>query len=698
MSIFDKITGKTVADFQKEYANKVLDDAKELEQINSKIKNSQDVLDLVNGVKKPIVKTEKSHTGGPTDEEVENSYKERKEEFNDEMARFHHLVNIESDGYKKATEQASKLREIRDKYSDLNEEDLFGIVEEVYRTDKGIKTKAKGIKDDKAPKQFTFPLNNIDNQKIQAEDLVNEAMALIDQFAAKEFSLGNSIDKVATKTTLYTDHQNSLRDANILLKESLSGLAEKQDILNELYKSGSINTEEYNKSTEDVQSRLKSFNQERAKNSIDWWKDEKEKFDLKDKRTQDSFDFSEKWISHEKASREMAAKEEYEAWLRVQGRYVKGTELRKKADEQVYAAKKTFMKEEEDSLDKLVTKEKERLNDAKKAELDAIDLAKEKYVEVQDEKIRAIDRLMDKERDAYEDKDYASKLKEKQDRLGVLASAVGPEGIKERKDLIKEIAKMEEERSRDLLKRSHESEKQKLEDDKRLKEKDFEDQKKAAETNYNDLLKAFDSFKNDVTGRADLLKNVQILKENEKNSTILTNLDTFISDYQNKMSTITGLSQSQEQIDLQKYNGNKDIWKTGDAAAKDAAHTENEMFRKKYNIPLDTGKLQHFTDGGVVRGKKGEAVPTIAHGGEMYINEAQQSNLFKLLNFTMPQMKFNMPSFDFKSPITSIINNYNFDNSMGNVAVNGGNGVAGLYDQREGLIERQRGLGGGKQR
>jgi hypothetical protein len=114
------------------------------------------------------------------------------------------------------------------------------------------------------------------------------------------------------------------------------------------------------------------------------------------------------------------------------------------------------------------------------------------------------------------------------------------------------------------------------------------------------------------------------------------------------LSTSKGVSQ--KDTDLIEYNSKKDAWDAA-KAAKNSAEMErlaarNEELRQKYGIIKDTGKLQTFHEGGVVRGaRRGEETLINAKVGEMYINDRQQDNLFKMLNFKMPSIDFSMPSF-----------------------------------------------------
>jgi hypothetical protein len=235
-----------------------------------------------------------------------------------------------------------------------------------------------------------------------------------------------------------------------------------------------------------------------------------------------------------------------------------------------------------------------------------------------------------------------------------------------------------------------ESQKQTLEDEQREKEKAFEKERIAVEAHYDALLKPFDKFVNDVEGRSETLKQLQILKDSEKNTEVLKNLDKFISDYQSKMKLIANYSLTQEQSDLNEYNSNKDAYdaakKRGDLAEMQRLKKRNDEIRSMYGINSDTGKLQQFSEGGTVKGPAGQPVNVIAHAGEMILNGDQQLKLFDMIRFYMPRVEYSTPK---------TVQNfyYSFDNSIGSVAVQGTNGVSGLYDQRGGIISRQQALG-----
>lgn len=694
MSLFDKMTGKTVDSYRNQYAHEIYQIGQELEEKRRQLENSKKTLELIEG--KPSDQN-KNPTGpySPVNAGLtEDQLKEMKSDFDDQMNEFKHLVNIEAEGYVSAQDQLARLREIRGQFSELAASDLYGIDEEIYRISKGKTLTAKGLSESNSDKKeaFSLKLDDIDLIKKQVDSMINDSQNLIDMFSAQEFTMTD----LSGKTELYVGHQTKLHEANELLRESTNALAERQGLLNELYGAGKITADEYNKASEDVQSRLNTMTDAINSNSIAWWNDQKAIQEANKQLAADSYALSENWISRQKAIREMSVREELAAWVDVASRYKEGTEQRIAADEKVYASKKALLQEEEKALDTLVSKQKEYLTKAKEAELKDIKERRDAFVTAQDEKIKAIEKLIAAQDKANEDQDYEKQLAEKQARLKVLEAGVGPEAIKERRDLAKEIEKMQLERQRDLNKRALESAKQALEDEKDAKEKSFDAEQKAVETHYDALTNALDKYSSDVEDRAETLKQIQILKDSEKNKEILKNLDGFVAQYQAKMSLINSLATSQKDIDLAEYNSNKDRWESanirGDSAEMARLSSRNAELRSKYGIASDTGKLQQFAVGGTVQGARGQAVPVIAHAGEMILNDKQQSRLFKMLDYAMP--KGNWPEPKFSSPQNIVNNYYNFDNSIGEVAVNDANGVSGLYDQRAGLISRQQALGG----
>lgn len=427
----------------------------------------------------------------------------------------------------------------------------------------------------------------------------------------------------------------------------------------------------------------------------------------KNAQVQESFSFSESWISHEKAMGRLSLEAELAAWRRIQSRYAIGTELRKKADEQVYALKMKLISEEEVKIKEMFSLQTSGIEKVKKASLDAIKAERDEFVKAQDEKIKAIEDLIAAEKQQYEDEDYETLLAEKRARLALLQSAVGPEGIKEREELLKEIEKMQLNRERDLYIRSLEEEKKKLEDEKKLKKDAYNEQIDQLEKHYEEMIEALKSFSDDVEEQADIIKQLQIMKESEKNAEILSQLDAFIAEYKSRMASISNLSISMDangdspEADLAEYNSNKDAWEKARAAGNTAEmknlSNRNQEIRDKYGVVQDTGKLQHFSEGGKVKGIRGQAVPVVAHAGELVLNDIQQSNMFKLLNLSLPKLNFSMPSFSMAAGSEhSVVNHNYYTVSTGDVSIDDPSTARSFWNERDNLVRRFQAKGGGK--
>ncbi|HIW31473.1 MAG TPA: hypothetical protein IAA29_01695, partial [Candidatus Paenibacillus intestinavium] len=422
---------------------------------------------------------------------------------------------------------------------------------------------------------------------------------------------------------------------------------------------------------------------------------------------QESFSFSESWISHEKAMGRLSEEQELAAWRRIQSRYAIGTELRKRADEQVYALKMKLISDEEAKIKEMFSLQTDGIEKIKKSSIEAIKAERDEFVKAQDEKIKAIEDLIAAERQQYEDDDYETLLAEKRARLALLQSAVGPEGIKEREELLKEIEKMQLGRERDLYIRSLEEEKKKLEDEKNLKKDAYDEQINDLEKHYEDMMESLKSFSNDVEAQADIIKQLQIMKESEKNAEILSQLDTFIEEYKSRMASISSLSVAMNasgdspESDIVEYNSNKDAWEkakaSGNTNEMNNLSTRNQEIRDKYGIVKDTGKLQHFSEGGRVQGMRGQAVPVVAHAGELVLNDIQQSNMFKLLNLSLPKLDFSMPSFNMAAGSNESIVNHNYYTvSTGDVNIDDPSSARSFWNERDNLVRRFQSKGGGK--
>lgn len=375
-------------------------------------------------------------------------------------------------------------------------------------------------------------------------------------------------------------------------------------------------------------------------------------------------------LNHRKAIGEVNTAQELQEWLKTQAMYRVGTEQRLEADEQVYALRQKLIEDETKTVETLGSTYKSKIESARDAAIKAIEAERDAYVAGKDAEIKAIDDLLSKQQELNADVDFATALAEKQARLALLASAVGPDGITERKQVQKDIEKLQLDHDRDLAKRSLEEQKKAIEDERDTKKAAFDRDIETAKSHYEDLISAFERFSSDTANRAEVLKNIQVLKESEKNAEILAQLDQFILDYQAKMSAINALSPTvnnaaitsivtngavgvggiaQKTSDVLEYNANKDAWdaakKSGNKAEMERLAARNEELRKKYGIIKDTGKLQSFKEGGKILGPRGESVMVKGHAGEIVMNERQQDNLLKLMNFRMPSLNFSMPQF-----------------------------------------------------
>nr|WP_154957430.1 NlpC/P60 family protein [Paenibacillus xylanexedens] len=380
---------------------------------------------------------------------------------------------------------------------------------------------------------------------------------------------------------------------------------------------------------------------------------------------------AEKRINHLKAIGEMTTQQELAEYMKLQAAYLVGSDQRMDADEKVYDLKKKLMDEMTKAVSESVTKQKKLLDNARDEEIKRIQAEKDAFTLAQEAKIKAIDDLIQAMERSNDQDDYERQRAEKVARLEKLQSAVGPEGIAERKQVQKDIEDLDREHGRKLAKQALEDQKTALQEEKTTREKDFDDKIQDAKSHYDNLSSAFDEFSSNTELSAENLKNIQILKESEKNETILGMLDAFVLEYQSRLDQIAAASASlgltdvaggalapgtaskdsayQKEIDLYTYNANKDAWDAakarGDVETMRLLQEQNDAIRKKYGIDKDTGKLQHFSEGGVVKGPRGAAVPVIAHAGEVILNDRQQDSLFNLLNLRMHRLDFTMPEF-----------------------------------------------------
>lgn len=484
--------------------------------------------------------------------------------------------------------------------------------------------------------------------------------------------------------------------------------------------------------------KVRKQHQKHLKESIE---DERQ-MNLQIKRLQEDsvksrYDFSAEWIDREERRMEESGKSEIEitkmkidAWTRVRDRYAKDSEYYKKADDELYRARKELIKLQEEAEkeaaknreelikeyqkqnDDLLKSELKAIKKARDAELDAIDQRKKEYLDAQNEKIAAIDALLKKEEELNADADYETQLAEKKARQALLSTAVSPEGRKELAEITAEIERMQLEHSRELRMRDLEDQKQKLEDEKDEKEKAFDEEKRLTEARYDALTEALEEHQDDVEFIETAIKEFRISANKEANDQILSDLDRFVSEYRSRMAEITSLSSSvssggsygagtsfsQADLDLAEYNANKDAWDAakarGDKEEMARLTSRNEEIRRKYGIEKDTGKLDRLPSydvGGVIPGPVGAPVPIVAHGGEIYLNPEQQANLFRMLD--APRT---LPADRSQAAVPQQIIHNTFDMSIGTVEVSDQTDAEILYTERERAARRLATTGGGK--
>ncbi|OPA77471.1 transglycosylase [Paenibacillus selenitireducens] len=551
------------------------------------------------------------------------------------------------------------------------------------------KEKSKSKKDDPLAKAFDASSKYIEHQK--AIGKLNTSQEL------------TAWQRVQSQYAQGTEQRMKADEKVYALKKTLSDEAQKKE--KEAY-NASINWISHQKGIREVsaaqeldmllrvQSRYKVGSEERMQ------LDEKV-YAARKAKDQEYFADFQRQLSHKKAMEQISTEDEIKAWIKIQGMYKEGTDQRMQADEQLYTLKKKLLDDEQKAVGDYTKTTKTILDQSKNDAIKRIEEERDAFLASQDLKIKAIDDEIKKMDEANNIDDYERALAEKKARLELLQSAVGPEGIKEREQVQKDIEEMERKHQREQAKKSLEDQKQQLQDEKTQKENDYNDQIQKTKEHYDQLSNAFDTFSSQIEFKAEDLKQLQILKESEKNEEILKQLDQFILDYQARMGKISSVSASisQRELDLQEYNSNKDAFDAakarGDQAEMARLSSRNQQIRDQYGIKQDTGKLQHFKNGGLVQGQRGEAVPVVAHAGEMFLNESQQGVLFKLLNFNFPQLSFSMPQFSMNSGSGQSVTNYNYYSvSSGDVHISDDSTARTFWSEKDNLVRRMQSKGG----
>ncbi|QDH23453.1 NlpC/P60 family protein [Saccharibacillus brassicae] len=455
---------------------------------------------------------------------------------------------------------------------------------------------------------------------------------------------------------------------------------------------------------------------DKTRSAAQQWELEQNIYKSREELDKEYYSAAEKRINHAKAMGQLTTAQELVEYQKLQAAYLDGSDERMSADEKVYDLKKRLTEEATKAVTEAAAKQKKALDAARDAEIKSIQAEKDAFTAAQEAKIKALDDVLQAMERNNDEADYERQRAEKVARLQLLQSAVSPEGIAERKQVEKEIEDMDRDHGRKLARQAIEDQKTALQTEKETQEKGFDDKMQAAKDHYESLTTAYDEFSSATELSAENLKTIQVLKEAEKNATIIAQLDQFVVDYQARMDQIAaaqtlaadvdvsgvplapGTASKQQSdtkaLDLYTYNANKEAWDLakarGDAAAMKTLAAQNEALRKKYGLGKDTGKIQQFSEGGVVQGMRGAAVPVIAHAGEIFLNDPQQQNLMKLLNMSLPKIDFSMPSF---TPATTNNNTTSIDNRVylnrGDTILQDQADVTAYWTEEENFMRRQ---------
>lgn len=571
-------------------------------------------------------------------------------------------------------------------------------LKETLEDQRELNLQMKRLQEDSAKSNYEASATWIDRQERKMEE-----------------SYKSEVDIAQMKVDMWTKVRDRYKKDSEYYKAADEELKRARDELNKAQYAASsewISKEErrmqdsYKSETQIAQMKIDSWTRVRDryhKDSEEYKKADEEVYRARKQLLKSQFADSEEWIAKEERRMEEAGKTENEitqmklaSWTRVRDRYHKDSEEFKRADEQVYQARKALVQDMKKVADDFFNTQKKKLDESLKAELDGIEARKKAYVDAQNEKIKAIDDLIAKEQELNVDEDYETQLAKKLARKQELSTAVSPEGRKALADITEEIERMQLERSRELRKRDLEDQKQKLVDEKDEKEKAYDDERRDTEARYNALKDAFDSHKDDIQFIENAIKDFRIGANETANQQILSDLDQFVSAYNAKLSNIAKVSDpsSVANADLEEYNANKDAWAAakarGDTAEMARLTARNEELRRLYGVKKDTGKLQEFKEGGVVQGPRGEAVPVIAHAGEMYLNPEQQNTLWNMINGQVAA-----PTASKTDPVIMQTINH-IDMSIERVEVQDPTDAEIIYTERERTFRRLATTGGGK--
>lgn len=331
--------------------------------------------------------------------------------------------------------------------------------------------------------------------------------------------MGQKVIAVAEKT--YEDVEKWVQDAKAFNELSL---AEELEIWEAVIAKYAEGTEERTKAEKNAYSVYKDLQKENYENSKDW-------------------------IDQEKEYNRLSKQEEFEAWQRIQSRYIEGTDERKEADKQVYKLKHELIDGSIEDLEREIAKNKELIstldetsdayrNAVKEGRhlddllLDAKYQNAENWIERQDS-FELWDGLSD-ELAAYIRKlSYCTKGSEKYYKTAKKIYEISKEISEARENFIEEYDKIEEESAAQSVK---------LEEEKNAKIKEIRKQRdediEAADEKYNSQLESRIKALYDSYGLFDEVKK----KEEVSASSLMTNLQDQVDEFKDWQSVLDSLS------------------------------------------------------------------------------------------------------------------------------------------------------------
>lgn len=142
----------------------------------------------------------------------------------------------------------------------------------------------------------------------------------------------------------------------------------------------------YDLSLEDELSKWKEIQDKYKKDSDERLKIDKRIAEIKKQMDVDSFNHSVNWMENEKFYKRLSLKEEIEGWERIQARYEKGSEERKKADREIFRLKNEMI-EKQIRIDEDYYNKTKEINERLKNDVRAL---KDEYIRAVEDRTKAL--------------------------------------------------------------------------------------------------------------------------------------------------------------------------------------------------------------------------------------------------------------------------------------------------------------------